>query len=135
MPSQVDEEAHQLSYLQKHLGNMLALLADPTEGDGDESLVCNVATFSVFNEVMHIKIFFSSLFVCFFSEMYVFHYLIIIIMIRIDILIIKIIVVRVYYYHEKRKHTLFPSFFLKALFHFMKYLLKFVKYLLVCCYL
>lgn len=38
MPSQADEEAHQLSYLQKHLANILSLLAD-SEGEGDESTV------------------------------------------------------------------------------------------------
>lgn len=52
MPSQADEEAHQLSYLHKHLGNILSLLADAVEaegegeGEGDESMVCNV--FSLF---------------------------------------------------------------------------------------
>lgn len=45
MPSQVDEEAHQLSYLQKHLGNILSLLADAVEGEGDESLVCIYPSF------------------------------------------------------------------------------------------
>lgn len=40
MPSQADEEAHQLSYLQKHLGNILSLLADAAEGEGDQSMVC-----------------------------------------------------------------------------------------------
>lgn len=42
MPSQADEEAHQLSYLQKHLGNIISLLADPVEGQGEaeDSLVC-----------------------------------------------------------------------------------------------
>ncbi|CAN1307188.1 TBCC domain-containing protein 1 [Linum perenne] len=41
MPSQADEEAHQLSYLQKHMGNILSLLAEPVEGEGasEESLV------------------------------------------------------------------------------------------------
>lgn len=39
MPSQADEEAHQLSYLQKHLANILTLLAEPIEGEGDEALV------------------------------------------------------------------------------------------------
>ncbi|GFY80606.1 C-CAP/cofactor C-like domain-containing protein [Actinidia rufa] len=38
MPSQADEEAHQLSYLQKHLANILSLLADSVEGEGEESL-------------------------------------------------------------------------------------------------
>ncbi|XP_004249279.1 uncharacterized protein [Solanum lycopersicum] len=42
MPSQADEEAHQLSYLQKHLGNILSLLAESGEGDGDESLVLSM---------------------------------------------------------------------------------------------
>ena len=40
MPSQADEEAHQLSYLQKHLANIVSLLAEPVEGEGEESLVC-----------------------------------------------------------------------------------------------
>lgn len=44
MPSQADEEAHQLSYLQKHLANILSLLAEPVEGEGEESLVCDVTT-------------------------------------------------------------------------------------------
>ncbi|PNY10593.1 TBCC domain-containing protein 1-like [Trifolium pratense] len=35
MPSQADEEAHQLSYLQKHLANILSLLAEPGEGEGE----------------------------------------------------------------------------------------------------
>ncbi|XP_054808937.1 uncharacterized protein LOC129311020 [Prosopis cineraria] len=39
MPSQADEEAHQLSYLQKHLANILSLLAEPVEGEGEEALV------------------------------------------------------------------------------------------------
>ncbi|KAM5558976.1 hypothetical protein ABKV19_020566 [Rosa sericea] len=39
VPSQADEEAHQLSYLQKHLGNLVSLLAEPVEGEGEESLV------------------------------------------------------------------------------------------------
>ncbi|ONK81839.1 uncharacterized protein A4U43_C01F33400 [Asparagus officinalis] len=38
MPSQSDDEAHQLSFLQKHMANILTLLADPVDGD-DESLV------------------------------------------------------------------------------------------------
>ncbi|KAH0721240.1 hypothetical protein KY290_006733 [Solanum tuberosum] len=42
MPSQADEEAHQLSYLQKHLGNILSLLAESVEGDGEESLVLSM---------------------------------------------------------------------------------------------
>lgn len=40
MPSQADDEAHQLSYLQKHLANIVSLLAEPVEGEGEESLVC-----------------------------------------------------------------------------------------------
>ena len=45
-PSQADEEAHQLSYLKKHMANILSLLAEPVEGEGEgerereESLVC-----------------------------------------------------------------------------------------------
>lgn len=46
MPSQADDEAHQLSYLQKHLGNIISLLAEPVEGEGEESLVC--ASLSIF---------------------------------------------------------------------------------------
>ncbi|PIN13208.1 hypothetical protein CDL12_14173 [Handroanthus impetiginosus] len=45
MPSQADEEAHQLSYLQKHLSNILSLLADPTEAEGDESMVLSIDKF------------------------------------------------------------------------------------------
>ncbi|GLT50199.1 hypothetical protein SLA2020_436240 [Shorea laevis] len=45
MPSQADEEAHQLSYLQKHLANILSLLAEPVEGEGEESLVLTMEGF------------------------------------------------------------------------------------------
>ncbi|CAK9159327.1 unnamed protein product [Ilex paraguariensis] len=47
MPSQTDEEAHQLSYLQKHLGNILSLLSDSAEGEGEgeESLVLTMEKF------------------------------------------------------------------------------------------
>ncbi|PWA61825.1 cyclase-associated protein CAP/septum formation inhibitor MinC [Artemisia annua] len=47
MPSQADEEAHQLSYLQKHLGNIISLLADPVEGQGEaeDSLVLTAENF------------------------------------------------------------------------------------------
>ncbi|KAL6602991.1 hypothetical protein ACP70R_043352 [Stipagrostis hirtigluma subsp. patula] len=45
MPSQADEEAHQLSYLQKHMGNILTLLADSVDGEGDESMVLTMETF------------------------------------------------------------------------------------------
>nr|CAB3470874.1 unnamed protein product [Digitaria exilis] len=41
MPSQADEEAHQLSYLQKHIANILTLLADSVDGEGDDSMVLN----------------------------------------------------------------------------------------------
>lgn len=44
VPSQADEEAHQLSYLQKHLANLVSLLAEPVEGEGEESLVCEITT-------------------------------------------------------------------------------------------
>lgn len=40
MPSQADEEAHQLLYIQKHLGNIVSLMADSTEVEGEDSLVC-----------------------------------------------------------------------------------------------
>lgn len=39
MPSQTDEEAHQLSFLQKHMANILTLLADSVDGKDDDSLV------------------------------------------------------------------------------------------------
>uniref|UniRef100_A0A804QQ32 Uncharacterized protein n=1 Tax=Zea mays TaxID=4577 RepID=A0A804QQ32_MAIZE len=39
MPSQANEEIHQLSFLQKHMANILTLLADSVEGEGDDSLV------------------------------------------------------------------------------------------------
>jgi TBCC domain-containing protein 1 len=39
MPSQADEEAHQLSYLQRHLSNIISLLSDSTEGEGEDSQV------------------------------------------------------------------------------------------------
>ncbi|KAH0450877.1 hypothetical protein IEQ34_021569 [Dendrobium chrysotoxum] len=42
MPSQADEEAHQLSYLQKHMANLIALLAESAEGHDDESLVYEI---------------------------------------------------------------------------------------------
>ncbi|KAF8401765.1 hypothetical protein HHK36_012711 [Tetracentron sinense] len=45
MPSQADEEAHQLSYLQKHLANILALLAESVEGGDEESLVFTLERF------------------------------------------------------------------------------------------
>ncbi|KAJ8899980.1 hypothetical protein K2173_024091 [Erythroxylum novogranatense] len=47
MPSHADEEAHQLSYLQKHIANILSLLAEPVEGEGEgeESLVLTVEGF------------------------------------------------------------------------------------------
>ncbi|KAJ1278353.1 hypothetical protein BS78_04G073200 [Paspalum vaginatum] len=45
MPSQADEEIHQLSYLQKHMANILTLLADSVDGEGDDSLVLTMETF------------------------------------------------------------------------------------------
>ncbi|XP_004304384.1 PREDICTED: TBCC domain-containing protein 1 isoform X1 [Fragaria vesca subsp. vesca] len=45
VPSQADEEAHQLSYLQKHLANLISLLAEPVEGEGEESLVLTMERF------------------------------------------------------------------------------------------
>ncbi|KAJ1259920.1 hypothetical protein BS78_10G192700 [Paspalum vaginatum] len=45
MPSQADEEAHQLSYLQKHMSNILLLLADSVDGEGDDSMVLTMETF------------------------------------------------------------------------------------------
>ncbi|KAK8546254.1 hypothetical protein V6N13_067482 [Hibiscus sabdariffa] len=45
MPSLADEEAHQLSYLQKHLANILSLLSKPVEGEGEESPVLTMEGF------------------------------------------------------------------------------------------
>ncbi|KAK8916863.1 hypothetical protein KSP39_PZI022226 [Platanthera zijinensis] len=45
MPSQADEEAHQLSYLQKHMANLIALLAETAEGQSVESLVLTMERF------------------------------------------------------------------------------------------
>ncbi|MBA0676711.1 hypothetical protein Goari_018176 [Gossypium aridum] len=45
MPSQADEEAHQLSYLQKHLANILSLLSEHVEGESEEFLVLNMEGF------------------------------------------------------------------------------------------
>ncbi|CAF1848656.1 unnamed protein product [Brassica napus] len=45
MPSQADDEAHQLSYLQKHLGNIISFLGEPVEGEGEESLVISMEAF------------------------------------------------------------------------------------------
>ncbi|ERN11654.1 hypothetical protein AMTRI_Chr03g138960 [Amborella trichopoda] len=53
MPSQADEEAHQLSYLQKHLPNMLALLAQPAEAEDDEAMVLSVDRFEHLGFLFH----------------------------------------------------------------------------------
>ncbi|KAF9664680.1 hypothetical protein SADUNF_Sadunf16G0043400 [Salix dunnii] len=45
VPSQADEEAHQLSYLQKHMANILSLLAESVEVEGEESLVLSMEGF------------------------------------------------------------------------------------------
>ncbi|KAG8503394.1 hypothetical protein CXB51_001319 [Gossypium anomalum] len=45
MPSLADEEAHQLSYLQKHLANILSLLSEHVEGESEESLVLTMEGF------------------------------------------------------------------------------------------
>ncbi|XP_047327391.1 TBCC domain-containing protein 1-like isoform X2 [Impatiens glandulifera] len=47
LPSQADEEAHQLSYLQKHMTNILSLLADSEDGEGEkeESMVLSMENF------------------------------------------------------------------------------------------
>lgn len=48
MPSQSDEESHQLSYLQKHMANILSLLSDALEGvEGDDALVCVFSFFCI----------------------------------------------------------------------------------------
>ncbi|XXG64086.1 hypothetical protein AAC387_Pa05g2134 [Persea americana] len=38
-PSEAEEEAYQLSYLKKHLANIIALLAEPAGGEDEQSLV------------------------------------------------------------------------------------------------
>ncbi|KAH7578472.1 hypothetical protein JRO89_XS01G0386000 [Xanthoceras sorbifolium] len=54
MPSQADEEVHQLSYLQKHMGNILSLLSEPTEGEGEEeSLVLSMDGFEHLGFLIH----------------------------------------------------------------------------------
>ncbi|KAK8531898.1 hypothetical protein V6N13_131256 [Hibiscus sabdariffa] len=45
MPSPTDEEAHQLSFLQKHLANILSLLSEPVEVEGEESPVLTMEGF------------------------------------------------------------------------------------------
>ncbi|KAJ0258352.1 TBCC domain-containing protein 1 [Hirschfeldia incana] len=53
MPSPADEEAHQLSYLHKHIANIISLLADPLEGGGDESSVLSVESFEHIGFLLH----------------------------------------------------------------------------------
>ncbi|CAN6177534.1 unnamed protein product [Urochloa humidicola] len=53
MPSQADEEAHQLSYLQKHMANILTLLADSVDGEGDDSMVLTMETFEHLGFLLH----------------------------------------------------------------------------------
>ncbi|KAL1569360.1 TBCC domain-containing protein 1-like [Salvia divinorum] len=53
IPSQADEEVHQLSYLQKHIGNILSLLADSSEGEGDDSLVLSIDKFEHLGFLMY----------------------------------------------------------------------------------
>ncbi|KAJ8500229.1 hypothetical protein OPV22_010781 [Ensete ventricosum] len=53
VPSQADEEAHQLSYLQKHMANIITLLAEPAEGEGDESLVLTMERFEHLGFLLH----------------------------------------------------------------------------------
>ena len=57
MPSQADEEAHQLSYLQKHLPNILSLLAESVEEEGEESLVSNFWRLSSVKSVCYFNVF------------------------------------------------------------------------------
>ncbi|CAN8317999.1 unnamed protein product [Cochlearia groenlandica] len=53
MPSPSDEEAHQLSYLQKHIANIVSLLAEPVEGEGDGSLVLSWESFEHIGFLLH----------------------------------------------------------------------------------
>jgi len=68
MPSQVDEEAHQLSYLQKHLANIVSLLAEPVEGEGEESLVCKMTLSNVTFGFSTLFIFMVKVATCFLTE-------------------------------------------------------------------
>uniref|UniRef100_A0A0C9RYC3 TBCC domain-containing protein 1 n=1 Tax=Wollemia nobilis TaxID=56998 RepID=A0A0C9RYC3_9CONI len=54
MPSQADEEAHQLSYVQKHLPNILALLAEPSEDDNSETQVLSLERFEHLGLLLHV---------------------------------------------------------------------------------
>ena len=65
IPSQADEEAHQLSYLQKHLANILSLLSEPVEGEGEESQVCNTES-----GYLYFGVFFLSFWVLFCFSQY-----------------------------------------------------------------
>ncbi|KAL9302525.1 putative TBCC domain-containing protein [Arabidopsis thaliana] len=53
MPSPTDEEAHQLSYLQKHIANIISLLAEPVEGQGDDSLVLSMESLEHIGFLVH----------------------------------------------------------------------------------
>jgi len=55
MPSQADEESHQLSYLQKHMANILTLLADSVDGEGDDSMVLTMETFEHLGFLLHLS--------------------------------------------------------------------------------
>ncbi|GLJ06893.1 hypothetical protein SUGI_0051590 [Cryptomeria japonica] len=54
LPSQVDEEAHQLSYVQKHLPNILALLAEPSEDGNSEMQVLSLERFEHLGLLLHV---------------------------------------------------------------------------------
>lgn len=70
MPSHADEEAHQLSYLQKHMANMISLLAEPSEGEGEESQVCSNLYDSFFFFGVDLSVFmtYRFLFPCFMNN-------------------------------------------------------------------
>eukprot|EP01018_Ginkgo_biloba_P018415 Gb_01920 [translate_table: standard] len=54
MPSQADEESHQLSYVQKHLSNILALLAEPSGDDNNEMQVLSLERFEHLGMLLHV---------------------------------------------------------------------------------
>ncbi|KAH9325971.1 hypothetical protein KI387_006149, partial [Taxus chinensis] len=54
LPSQADEEAHQLSYVQKHLPNILALLAEPSEDGNSEMQVLSLERFEHLGLLLHV---------------------------------------------------------------------------------
>lgn len=55
MPSQADEEAHQLSYVQKHLPNILGLLAEPSDNESADMQVLSSESFEHLGLLFHVR--------------------------------------------------------------------------------